>query len=89
VRGFVLDSFSETAYGGTGEVTDWALAAEVAKSANVVLAGGLSPDNVADAICAVHPYAVDVSSGVESVPGKKDHQKVRAFLDAVRVVSSS
>jgi phosphoribosylanthranilate isomerase len=89
VRGFVLDSFSEAAYGGTGQVTDWALAAEVAKTASVLLAGGLTPDNVADAIRSVRPYAVDVSSGVESVPGKKDHEKLRAFLDAVAVVSYS
>ncbi len=89
VRGFVLDRFSEVAYGGTGQVTDWALAAEVAKTASVLLAGGLTPDNVADAIRSVRPYAVDVSSGVESVPGKKDHEKLRAFLDAVAVVSYS
>ena len=89
VRGFVLDTFSEKAYGGTGEVTDWGLAAEAAKSATILLAGGLTPGNVAEAIRTVHPYGVDVSSGVESVPGKKDHAKVRAFLQAVRVVSST
>jgi phosphoribosylanthranilate isomerase len=89
VRGFVLDTFSELAYGGTGQVTDWMLAAEVAKTSSVLLAGGLTPDNVAEAIRTVRPYAVDVSTGVESAPGKKDHGKVRAFLDAVAVVSSS
>jgi len=89
VRGFVLDTFSEKAYGGTGEVTHWGLAAEAAKSAMILLAGGLTPENVAEAIRTVHPYGVDVSSGVESVPGKKDHGKVRAFLHAVRVVSSA
>ena len=88
VRGFVLDTFSELAYGGTGQVTDWALAADVAKTARVLLAGGLTPDNVTEAIRTVHPYGVDVSSGVEAAPGKKDPAKVRAFLEAVRVVSS-
>jgi phosphoribosylanthranilate isomerase len=89
VRGFVLDAYFEMAYGGTGQVTDWSLAAEAAKSTPVLLAGGLTPGNVAEAIRAVRPYGVDVSSGVESAPGRKDHAKVRAFLDAVRVVSAS
>jgi phosphoribosylanthranilate isomerase len=89
VRGFVLDTFSELAYGGTGQVTDWTLAAEVAKSTPILLAGGLTPDNVTEAIRVVRPYGVDVSSGVESAPGKKDRAKLRAFLEAVRVVSSS
>lgn len=89
VRGFVLDAFSEKAYGGTGQVIDWGLAAEAAKAATILLAGGLTPENVAEAIRAVRPYGVDVSSGVESAPGKKDHGKVRALLQAVRVVSST
>jgi phosphoribosylanthranilate isomerase len=89
VRGFVIDAFSELAYGGTGQVADWTLASEAAKTASILLAGGLTPVNVADAIRAVRPYGVDVSSGVESVPGKKDPEKVRAFIDAVRIVSSS
>lgn len=89
VRGFVLDAYSDQAFGGTGQVIDWKLAAEVAKAANILLAGGLTPDNVEEAIQTVQPYGVDVSSGVESVPGKKDHAKVRAFIQAVRVVSSA
>lgn len=87
VRGFVLDSFSDKQYGGTGSQADWGLAAEAAEAATVLLAGGLTPENVVQAIKSVRPYGVDVSSGVESVPGKKDHQKVRTFLEAVRVVS--
>ena len=85
VRGFVLDAFSDQAYGGTGQVIDWQLAAEAAKAASVLLAGGLTPDNVEKAIQAVQPYGVDVSSGVERTPGKKDHEKVRAFIRAVRL----
>ena len=83
VRGFVLDAFSEQAYGGTGQMIDWQLAAEAAKAANILLAGGLTPENVKKAIQAVQPYGVDVSSGVERAPGKKDHEKVRAFIRAV------
>ena len=88
IRGFVVDTFSENVYGGTGQVTDWDLAAEIAKSTPILLAGGLTPENVSEAIRMVRPYGVDVSSGVESAPGKKDHAKVLAFLEAVRVVSS-
>jgi len=88
VRGFVVDAFSEAAYGGTGETTDWALAADVAKHAPVLLAGGLTAENVGEAIRKVGPYGVDVSSGVEARPGKKDHVKVQAFIRAARLVSS-
>ncbi|MCP9460426.1 MAG: phosphoribosylanthranilate isomerase [Nitrospira sp.] len=87
VRGFVLDAFSTVSYGGTGQVTDWDLAAEAANSASVILAGGLTPENVAEAIRKVQPYGVDVSSGVESRPGKKDHKKLRAFIQAAKLVS--
>jgi phosphoribosylanthranilate isomerase len=87
VRGFVLDAFSGQSYGGTGRMIDWSLAAEAAKSATVMLAGGLTPENVGQAIESVHPYGVDVSSGVEREPGQKDHEKVRAFIRAVRFVS--
>ncbi len=87
VRGFVLDAFSEAAYGGTGQVADWSLAAEVARAAQVLLAGGLTPDNVRHAIQQVRPYGVDVSSGVEVHPGKKDHSKVLAFVQAARLAS--
>jgi len=87
VRGFVLDAFSDETYGGTGQVIDWGLAREVAQATTVVLAGGLTPENVGQALRAVQPYGVDVSSGVEVAPGKKDHEKVRAFLRAVKVVS--
>lgn len=87
VRGFVLDAFSESAYGGTGQVADWGWAAEAARSTQVLLAGGLTPGNVRDAILKVRPYGVDVSSGVEASPGKKDPVKVKAFIQAVKLVS--
>jgi phosphoribosylanthranilate isomerase len=88
VRGFVLDAFSKEAYGGTGRVVDWSLAREAAQAATVILAGGLTPENVGQALREVQPYGVDVSSGVEVAPGQKDHEKVRAFLRVVKVVSS-
>lgn len=88
VRGFVLDALSEEAYGGSGQVVDWGLARQAAQAATVILAGGLTPENVVQALRAVQPYGVDVSSGVEVTPGKKDHEKVRAFLRAVSAVSS-
>lgn len=87
VRGFLVDAFSEKEYGGTGQVADWGLAAEAAKSAQILLAGGLTPENVREAIRQVRPYGVDVSSGVEASPGKKDHAKVGAFIRAARLVS--
>jgi phosphoribosylanthranilate isomerase len=84
VRGFLLDAYADDAYGGTGRTLDWALAAEVAKTASVLLAGGLTPDNVAEAIRSVRPYGVDVSSGVESSPGRKDRDKVRRFIRSAK-----
>ncbi len=88
VRGFVLDAFSPTAYGGTGTVADWNLAVEAARSFSFLLAGGLTAENVPEAIRTVRPYGVDVSSGVEASPGKKDPAKVTAFIQAVKLVSS-
>ncbi|MDO8340521.1 MAG: phosphoribosylanthranilate isomerase [Candidatus Woesebacteria bacterium] len=82
---WLLDSSVAGALGGTGRTFNWALAAAaVRQGGRVVLAGGLTPDNVAAAVNAVHPWAVDVSSGVESAPGRKDPARVRAFIAAVR-----
>ena len=75
----LLDSFSPSSYGGTGESFDWSLA-RVKISLPIILAGGLTADNVADAIKQVNPYAVDASSGVESAPGVKDIDKIEAFI---------
>lgn len=76
----LLDAFVPGTYGGTGESFNWQLAAEVARQRPVILAGGLAPENVAEAVRCVRPYAVDVSSGVESAPGHKDPAKVAAFI---------
>jgi phosphoribosylanthranilate isomerase len=82
---YLLDAYSSTTLGGTGEKFNWNLAVEAQKFGKpIFLAGGLTPANVADAIRKVHPFGVDVSSGVERGPGKKDHAKVKAFIDAVR-----
>ncbi len=85
VRGFVVDAFSTEAYGGTGQTGDWSLAREVAQAAPILLAGGLTANNVQEAIRKVQPYGVDVSSGVEKSPGQKDHDKIRTFTQAVRL----
>ncbi|MBN2645236.1 MAG: phosphoribosylanthranilate isomerase [Desulfuromonadaceae bacterium] len=80
VCAFLLDAWVADAYGGTGTLGRWDLAAQAACSVPVILAGGLTPDNVAEAVAAVRPYAVDVSSGVECSPGVKDAQKVQLFV---------
>ena len=87
IRGFVLDAFSQDLYGGTGKTADWELAKEAAQSFSFFLAGGLTPDNAQEAIRKVSPYGVDVNSGVESSPGKKDPAKIQAFIQAVKLVS--
>jgi phosphoribosylanthranilate isomerase len=80
---FLLDSSHPTLRGGTGKAFDWNVAREAEKYGRIILAGGLTPDNVGKAIRTARPYAVDVASGVESSPGKKDPAKLRAFFAAV------
>jgi phosphoribosylanthranilate isomerase len=82
----LLDAYSEHGFGGMGARVDWALAAEVVRASArpVILAGGLSPENVGEAIRRVRPYAVDVSSGVEVSPGIKDPALILEFAKAVR-----
>jgi phosphoribosylanthranilate isomerase len=81
----LLDAYDARARGGTGETFDWSLARRTREVvAQLYLAGGLRPENVAGAIAAVAPYAVDVCSGVELAPGRKDAARVRAFIAAVR-----
>ena len=70
--------------GGTGRAVDWTAAATVARERRIVLAGGLTPDNVADAVAAVQPFGIDVSSGVELSPGIKDERRIAALFAALR-----
>ena len=83
----LLDSHQPGSPGGTGEVFDWGLVAGHRK-VPLILAGGLTPENVAAAIAAVRPFAVDVASGVESAPGRKDHERMRRFADAVAAAAA-
>jgi phosphoribosylanthranilate isomerase len=83
VRAFLFDACMKDQFGGTGHRTDWSIARRAAKNHRIILAGGLTPENVAEAILYVRPYAVDVASGVESAPGKKSRAKLRHFLAEV------
>lgn len=84
---FLLDSYVAGKHGGTGEKFNWDLAVEAKKFGKpIFLSGGLTPENVASAVQHVQPFGVDVSSGVEAAPGKKDHKKIRDFVAAVRKV---
>src|SRR5262249_4310617 len=82
----LLDGHAPGQYGGTGQTAPWQLLADFDPGVPVILAGGLTPENVAEAIRIVRPYAVDVASGVESAPGRKDPDKLKRFIDAVRSV---
>jgi phosphoribosylanthranilate isomerase len=81
----LLDAADPVRRGGTGVTVDWTKARPIARARRTVLAGGLTPENVAEAIALVRPFGVDVSSGVESAPGIKDPDKVAAFLANARV----
>ena len=89
VSGFLLDTFSDDLHGGTGKTFDWNLALPVKKIGPVILAGGLTPSNIRQAVRRVRPYGVDVCSGVEKSSGIKDLEKVRAFLKNIRSGSKS
>ncbi|MDP3718445.1 MAG: phosphoribosylanthranilate isomerase [Acidobacteriota bacterium] len=84
----LLDAHDPVRHGGTGQTVDWTRARAIAAKRRIVLAGGLTAENVSDAIKTVEPYAVDVASGVETEPGIKDLLKLRAFIDAVRVTGT-
>ncbi len=84
---FLVDASVKGLYGGSGVTADWSGAAELAKKYPLLLAGGLTPENVAEAVGRVKPWGVDVASGVESAPGEKDAGKMKAFVSAVRSAS--
>jgi phosphoribosylanthranilate isomerase len=82
--GFLLDGSRTGQFGGTGASADWNVARRAAAAHRIILAGGLTPENVGAGIRSVRPYAVDVASGVESKPGKKDHMRLKEFIEEVR-----
>jgi phosphoribosylanthranilate isomerase len=84
---FLLDGFSHDARGGTGNSFDWSVAREAKQYGRIFLSGGLTPENVGDAVRQVRPFAVDVCSGVEASPGKKDAARVREFIRTVKEAS--
>jgi phosphoribosylanthranilate isomerase len=85
---YLLDAYAEGSYGGGGRSFDWKYAEAAGAYGCIILAGGLNPANVAEAIRAVRPFAVDVSSGVESAGGGKDETKIREFINAVKEVEA-
>ena len=88
VAGILLDTFSNKQYGGTGKTFDWSLINEQIDTP-IILSGGLNPDNILDAIDSVKPAAIDVNSGVELSPGKKDHQKINLLFEKLKNTNTS
>ncbi len=84
VSAFLLDTYTPDALGGTGQIFNWDIAVEAKRFGRVILAGGLNPDNIENAIRLVRPYGVDVSSGIEAEKGKKDRQKMKLFIERAK-----
>ena len=84
VSAYLLDGYHTKLKGGSGQSFDWEIARQAGGRGHIILSGGLTPENVARAIAIARPYGVDVSSGVEASPGKKDHHKLTAFIHAVK-----
>jgi phosphoribosylanthranilate isomerase len=87
VSAFLLDTYSPYTIGGTGQIFNWDIAVEAKKIGRIILAGGLTPENVEEAIKWVQPYGVDIATGVEAnKKGKKDHEKLKSFIERARKV---
>ncbi|HOP47202.1 MAG TPA: phosphoribosylanthranilate isomerase [Desulfobacteraceae bacterium] len=84
VKALLIDAYDPKRHGGTGKTSDWELAARISKVRPLILSGGLNAENIRDAIRAVSPDAVDINSGVEISPGRKDHRKIHEIVEIVR-----
>ncbi len=87
VYAFLLDTYAPSAFGGTGQIFNWDIAVYAKTFGRIILAGGLTTDNIIEAISRVKPYGVDVSSSIEKEKGKKDHKKMKLFIEMAKQVN--